>query len=370
MKKIIALIMAFVLVFSTTIFATDVDHDAIENFIPQADQQAIIRTLQDMSIAKSDFGFDDINFSQIYIAPDVPVYTYNNGAFENVSFKMYPLFTNGALFSFAVVTYFENNQRTAQIYRYIADAVNDAGVQTGDAVFFLYDAQGFKLICNNVSTLLSETLENQLTEIYDLNNNVSDAMAISWNYESGLLGYSEPYSSYSTRASGYVSCTISSVSQQYPTYKNLCWAASVACIGNKLKSMSKTAYNVASAYNPESPDTAGYLSDATSALSKVYGVTYYKYTACPSDNRIISNVSSGYPVYGQFTGGSISHAVVIYGISATGGYITIMDPFKPATYTVYVAYDSANARYSYAYTSPYASNTTIYLRGHACYDPC
>ena len=373
LMRIITLILTVVTIVTNTMIPVAANAEFTEkeeNGFSEKDYVAIIESLCAIAIDKEDYGFEDIDFYKLYLGNAFPVYEYENGNLNEVTFKFYPLYIQNELVAVAIANRVDGEQCSAQISRRIAFDINQAGAEINDEVCCVYDAEGLKLLCNGKFNLLSKTIDNHFCEILSPNDIVltgktaklaSDRVALSTDL---MIEYT------SLQAQNYYAVTVTSVSQNYPTYQHLCWAASVACIGNKIKSKSKTAYNVACAYRPGNPDQAGYTSDAVSALSSIYGVSYYGYSARPSDTRILTNITDGYPIYGQFTGGYISHAVVIYGISVTGGYISIMDPFTPGKYTIYSAYDSTNVCYTYAYISPYASSTTIYLRGHACYDPC
>ncbi|MBQ6949206.1 MAG: C39 family peptidase, partial [Firmicutes bacterium] len=112
---------------------------------------------------------------------------------------------------------------------------------------------------------------------------------------------------------------------------NLCWAASVACIGEYITGIYKTAYQVANQMG------IGFYDGATAtqmknAYSTIYGLNATKYTrASLTTSRIYGSIDNDKPVHGLFieSGGSMGHAVVIYGyyFDASGNcFVQYMNP--------------------------------------------
>lgn len=358
-KRLVGFMVVIALVlsaFSGTCFAADlVDMEVSSTNQQLDDQQTIIRTLQDISQAKEEFGFDNIDFSQITIGANVPVYEYVDGSMKDGSYRMYPLYENNQLIAFAVVTPLEDNQKMAQIYRDIADDVNKLNLQAGDLIYFVYDVDGFNIVCNNRSVLLSQIDEESLQDKFYPDRLRSTIDMASWNCNVLPLGYTDPIGVYSANAQTYYSLNVPNVHQGDGT--NLCWAASVACIGNYLKGQNASVTTIANGST-----SAAYLSTAISRLNSYYGLSYSNINAAPSDSRIFENIYHGWPMYACFHNKYVSHAVVIYGVNAVSGYITVMDPYKPSKLTAYSA--SYQNTSTYGYTSPYSSSGAIYLYQH------
>lgn len=358
-KRLVGIIVVIALVlssFSTTCFAADlVDMEVSSTSQQLDDQQTIIRTLQDISQAKEEFGFDNIDFSQIAIGANVPVYEYVDGSIKDGSYRMYPLYENNQLIAVAVVTPLEDNQKMAQIYRNIADDVNKLNLQAGDLLYFVYDVDGFNIVCNNRAVLLSHIDDESLQDKFYPDRLKSTVDMASWDCNILSLGYTDPIDVYSANAQTYYSINVTSVHQGEGT--QLCWAASITCIGNYRTGRNATLNDV------RNGDTsAASLSYAITRLNSFYGLQYTYISSVPSDNRMFSNIINGWPLYACFHNNAVSHAVVIYGINIVSGYITVMDPFKPSKLTAYSAsYENTS---TYGYTSPYSNTGPIYLYQH------
>lgn len=133
---------------------------------------------------------------------------------------------------------------------------------------------------------------------------------------------------------------------------DICWAASMACIGNYLTSSNYSAEDVARAYyGNEDWNRGATTSQAVAALYQVYNVEYEKRENVPSDTVLYSNLLEGYPIYAYWDANGLKHATVIRGI-VTGSYIQIMNPAS----SFMVAYKSGD---TYTYVGVNSSVTNI-----------
>lgn len=356
LKQNVGLFLAIIFIFSCNInvYADYAYHSASTELLSVSDQETIIAALQDIAPAADNFGLADIDFQKIRVSNCIPVYEILNGNLELLNFRIYALYESSILTAAAVVTDLQNNQYMAQIYTCIANDLNALNIHQGDSVCFVYDFGGFNIICNGKTTLLSSIENESLGTFASLQCNISD-YTIDWSEETVDLGYQDTAEALS--ASTYISCAITSQSQMRSSgYNNLCWAASVACIGNYKKGMNTNAAAIAN-YS----DISQSCSYAISRLNSYFSLSYKSVTGYPpSNSRIYTNIANKNPLYGVFTDWkNLSHAVVIYGVSATGGFITIMDPYTPSTHTAYST--SISSVTTYSYTSPYASSSTLYL---------
>lgn len=123
---------------------------------------------------------------------------------------------------------------------------------------------------------------------------------------------------------------------------NICWAATIACINNYVHGTSLTAIQVAKTYYGENYNKSFSTSSSAGVMRAHYNLLYQYYARVPSSNIILSNIQSGYPIYGRFVHSSGGHAVTIYGVNLISGYITVMDPEFGSTICYY-----SNGIYSY-----------------------
>lgn len=148
---------------------------------------------------------------------------------------------------------------------------------------------------------------------------------------------------------------VSYVSQNPPS--SICWAASMACIGNYLTSYSYSAKTFAQkVYGTSDWNKAASTATAVSGLKNVYGVSYIAGVGRPSTSKIQSNINAGYPVYATWSYSGGRHATVVRGYSEISS-IYVMDPefgFTTATYKLS----------GFQYVSGY-SGVTLTLDGYA-----
>lgn len=153
------------------------------------------------------------------------------------------------------------------------------------------------------------------------------------------LGYSSP-----DLARGVVlpatnityTCKVDKVSQERNTYKNFCWAASIACILRYNYKISYTMIEIVKKrFNDDIIDIgldAGKEADIINSYG--YGSIEYKPVNNASPSNIKDSLSRNYPIYGVFYSNSNNfknHAAVVYGctiISSTNEMtaINVMDP--------------------------------------------
>jgi len=252
------------------------------------------------------------------ICEPIETYIYKNNSFEK-GIDLYPVMYENKII---LLIYFHDDkvQFTTDLVSLMNSNLNyyDNFTLVYDAAScYIYKENNFILLKNyeennlSRSTLNPKTTTNYIFNLSSLSNN----MYLKFQ---PLLAKTQVY---------YECNNINFVSQGENT--GLCWAACSACIVNSIKNTSLTADSVAQKYYGTSDynnQLGVYDSDIPSVLSK-NGVSYYTYKSmAPSDNVILKNIQSGYPIFGSWQFVETRHATVIYGINPTSGYIYIMDP--------------------------------------------
>lgn len=307
----------------------------------------------------------DPRFSEEWsIGSRIYAYEYVDNEVCETRFSMYPVFSSGDLVALAIRTTLDDGEPAIQLTNCFVSQLREyynAGVKFA----LLYDAKSCYAIINGEFEKLADYSDqiDYRSSLVSLN-----LMDVS-NYETvqySELMYLETLDlelSTDTILSAKVSNNSNTLLLPFVTQNppsNICWAASVACIGNYLTSGSYTAKDIAiSYYGATSWNTGANIGEAMSVLSQNYGITYSRYGYyVPSDFQILNNINAGYPVYsswkwsnGNTTGG---HAVVIRGIMV-GSCVYVMDP----EYGYSIANKTSN---TYSYVSGY-SGVTLTMRG-------
>lgn len=314
MKKLIAIFVVSVLLITNLVpsFATSAVHES-----------KIIEALQKVEYIKDDMGLSDINFEEISISNPVYTYEYIDNTFIQ-SRIMYPLKINNKLIAWAITM--ENDDTSEfQITTALVKEVNLILTTEMEITFiydyehcYLFNGNEFYLIRKNAlkvegrSILETDKAEAITADLHLANINSSIAL----NYSAATT----------PRAPIYYSCSVGFVSQNPPS--NLCWAASVACIVNYRKDKNYTATQVAQKHFGETNFNNGVSpSDIPSILLTDYLMFFFSYkNEVPSGSAILHNIVEDFPIYASFKHSNGYHAVVIYGINVSGGYLSIMDP--------------------------------------------
>ena len=372
-KRMISLLIVFSLLVSAMIpmagaIAIDQDPPAVslddELLSELYDQILFMSSAQTLSMADS-----------YYLGDPIAAYEYIDDALVPVSYELYPVFSNGEIVYLATKTVDTDGSAHIQLSQpFTLLGILNAYADTASAVALLYDAEVCYFIADNdvVTVSRHEALENRssfaseesvLASAYQLNSlhgiSSSNTVIVATDHADTLAN---------ARASA--SLNVDYVSQLISGYSSyICWAASVACIGNFVTGGSYTARQIAEyRYYLEHGYESGAISDwnirasfsvAKQVMSSVYNITmnYYSTTVSNRDTRIYNDIALNHPVFSIWdwsvkkSDGTVvtgSHACVIRGIN-TGSYVLVMDP----EFGFAVAY--LNANNTYAYTSSYSS---------------
>lgn len=312
----------------------------------------VTKALEEAEELKSELGFSDINFDKLTFSDSILAYEYTKKGFVFNS-EFIPIKDNNRLVGWVIkadyngsAIYQFSNAFIGVIDNYIDNDTEFAIIYDYEHCY-VYDGSEIYIIGNvslNVASRLS--IENC--------SNVDFSPIELGNYEKT---YTVNYSANNdSRASAYISCRVSFVSQEPPS--SICWAASAACIINILLGYNLPAETIARYWygtNFNRPLNSSYFDDVLNS----YNLNYSYRAQVPSDAVIYSNINQGYPIMAAFNSSGGGHAVVVYGINITGGYIAVMDPeygFTRANYSL------ANG---YTYVSDYSGVTLSFSRA-AC----
>lgn len=156
----------------------------------------------------------------------------------------------------------------------------------------------------------------------------------------------------------YIRCEVDFVPQnEY----NICWAASIACIVNYLKTQDYTAYDVATDHYGQYFNQGLAQYQEINILRK-YGVNYASVAKINDKDSQFAlfkyNIERHFPMYAYFRHSGGDHISVIYGVEDFAKYVYIMEP---NTGFVTLSYDSSIGYYfmlpgdNYIYNFIYAS---------------
>ena len=280
-----------------------------------------------------------------YLGEEIPAYEYKEeGSIEEIM-QFYPIFKGEELAYFAIIAEDEDGGHV-QISDVFVSELKQQKTNMGN-IAFVYDTKGCYIISDGkVFCAKTYEIENPYRGRLDFTD--EDILQQVKLLQAGKLVKKEiiniDAAAESKGLTAYLNVPF--VSQEPPS--NLCWAASVACIGNYLTGYSYTAPYIALYVYGSYYNQGATLSTALNALLSKYSINYIfsSATSAPSDSLIYNNLSAGYPVYSIWTWYSGSHATVIKAIS-TGTYVIVMDP----EYGMSTAYKASGV---YKYYSGYS----------------
>ncbi len=329
MKKIVSIITMLCLTFMISAPALAVSSDSPSTNVISSISEA----LEVVEYDKSLWGFETVDFSNIYIGDAIYTYNYVDSAFEESNI-IYPIFSDDNLIALSI----SHDGAYQQIVTALVDEINYINPEQLALVYdaencYLYDGIDFHQIAQ--SQEIASDRDILLVDSIMLD---TDDIALSDLVPVVNLDYTTPLD----RAQTYFSCAVDYVSQ--PLNSDLCWAACIACISNYVRGTPFTATMIADETCGE-----GYLGAVSPdvlprMMYNEYSLNYSLEYSVPSDLVILKNIQKDYPVLALLNGNSSKkHMCVVYGINLVSGYITIMDPIFGFT-TVY----TKNNKYTYS----------------------
>ena len=333
LKRILSLLIAMIIAFGFNLF---VYAESIANSV----ENKIITVLQNTECIKDDMGLDGIDFCELYISNPINTYEFTNNGFVFLR-KAYPLLIDNNIIALALELG-SGVERTYQISTTFVDEINK--IKNGTPLAIVYDKEGAYVFFDGHFYLLglhSEKIIDRLNVCdfdmvkidVDKLNLVEISNGKKLNYEAAL----------SSRTTTYYECDVEYVTQN--PHENICWAASCAMIINSVRDYHYTAVQVARRHYNNDFDHDLPFGDEVDVLADFSVVYTYNGLIKPSGGVMLHNIRYGWPIFAGFTnsdGGG--HAVVIYGINVTSGYLYIMDPLVGARSA---SYNSANGYHYY-----------------------
>ena len=328
-------------------------------FLNTDDQNTFDAQLEDiLSCVSSDaegFGITEEELGNSYLAGPIFAYELNENGLEILDYEFYPIISNYRILFFVIK---DNNG--VSISQGLASELSYYS-RYDEPVALVYDKTNCYAVTSDDASLLC-TFSQPIPNRYSFSNKsqvvdfskAARVQLVSINSQQNLSSVFSAVSSASiilpTATRLDLALPVGFVSQNPPSY--ICWAATIACIGNYLTGSSYTAVQVAQSwYGSSNYNQKLFLSDASSVLYNKYSLFYGNtYSYAPSDTIIANNIGNGFPMYTCWAYSAGSHACTIRGISQSTSYIYVVDP----EYGLTIANKTSG---NYSYVSSYSATT-------------
>lgn len=315
--------------------------------LSESERIALAEALYGVEVQKDQLGLADTDFNNLRLGGPVQTYLCRNNMFES-GWVMYPIIDNEKLILWAI-----ENDGKFQLTAALVDEVNNE-INNEMPFAIVYDKESVYLYAKDTFTLLAiSAVEDDSRSVLDIDlaeDCVLKTVALSENTDF-------EYSSSVGRMPIYYGCDVKFVTQNPPS--TTCWAATIACIANYKNGTSLSAISVVQGYYGTSNYNREFYDGEVPNVLSGYGLSYVYRNEAPSNNVILENIITGYPLYSSWVASGVRHAVCLYGINSAGGYVYIMDP----EYGFTSAIDSGG---TYTYVSGY-SGTTLTLDRAVCH---
>lgn len=349
--KALALILCFCILSSfSSAFAASVE----------SEDDVFSKIKEGISMVVSDyagFGFTYDEIETVYICSPIKLYTYVDGKLVLSDREIYPIANSDAVL-FVALVYEVNGEVHADIQQTFSEQFTKL-YKNNESIALIYDAVSCYVVTENLATKLSDYEETSGRDMFDSTNEV---FSLATESDITFTGFSLNLPITTNQLSLYAVNETYALTVPYviQTDSNICWAASIACIGNYLTNEDYTAKEVAIAYFGEDDwhQDANFI-QSQRALLQVYDISYplYDSSSAPTDERITTNISRGYPMFSAWiVSTGTAHATVIRGINTSSESIFIMDP----AVGFYIAEKTGGA---YSYTNA-EDNKTLTMYGY------
>ncbi len=352
MKRVLPLILVISLLFTfTPTHASNISSEIVNQ---------ISRSLSFIEPEKELYGLKNVNFEKIQIGRPINAYEVINGSPNLMTFNFYPLFENENLVALALVNRQENGKTSVQISVELVEQLKKYS-NISDSIAMIYDAYGCYIFVNNHFTQIAKSDKTvsyrdsvkQFENSSYFKNSITRSKVVPTTAITRINFYSSSYP--------VILMDVPMYQQNTTTTSNLCWAYSVASIGNYKTLQNKDAVDIAKGWfgstNYNRPNS---LQNSITALDDEYSISYSEQSWITL-NQIYQDLSNDYPLLGVwgidgqiFNPAQPGHMTVIRGMSYDLNVISLMNPAWP--YYGFVNYN--DAKETYAYTS--SNNGLLY----------
>lgn len=321
-KKILLGVIIFCGCIVCTNFSSVVKAEDIE--IPSEDQLSLL--LGRVADTPEILGFESTDIGTFSIGESIPTYEYVNGSLVHTSFYMYPIFSNGNLLFFAIEIFGEGSGDVSwQLTPCYVDDISKYE-NSAEPIALIYDTSNCYIVSDDSANLIYTFCEPVSNRSEFTDETQVCAVVAASGISQGEVIASQTITSITAKA-GVMLNKVPFIGQS--PFKNLCWAASVAMVGQyKTGSKQLVSYIAQQVYPIGNFDLTLDLTGTRGILNKIYSIGYNNYSesAVPSDDLMTRNLANSNPLITRWSGSSKSHCMVIRGIESSPASVYIVDP--------------------------------------------
>lgn len=293
--------------------------------------------------------------TNVSLGDPIPIYRFENGEFTDSGVKKYPLFSGSNLVAF-VTAYINSHGHLATQFSFsLAEEVSDYMVANQEFAFVgddyaVYATNGTEITKLDDCVTISESMIQSAASI----SVASTSQSASFK---NVVQTVEVCPKVPLQASAFAAaaiddsdeCNVDFVTQNSPEYPNteICWAASLACIGNYLIGEDLyDAFSLADEHygRPGNYDDRVHINSFRSIFIDCYDIDYYQtYSNCPNFTFLQACIAADMPFVVRVTNSNSDlgwgHFIVAYGWWQTIGsgvdrYVMYMDPDSNDEFTM------------------------------------
>lgn len=304
----------------------------------------ISNLLDSVLIEPEAYGLSTSDFTNLSLGEQIPTYRVESRGLTETETYLYPLYSNNKLIAH-ITSFYHNGVLNSGFSTALATAMSNLPNKvTAHAI--VYDYAGTNIVWENGTALAYECTDVSLSSMDTLPSTISIALSTTNEANTIPVSYS-PTSAANSRGSGYA---VMSVYRYYQGSSSLCWAYSVASIGNTLSGAElHSGVSIARALHGDDYNHGATAAQAINTLNDSYTGIYY--TVRTASNSTLTEsvaydfIDAGYPIYMHHHITGHNHATVLRLINTSTKIFGIMNPATGS----YETYSYSGTDYAYVH---------------------
>lgn len=356
MKRLVSMILVLTMAFSCSCFpAYAVDAMSTDTIIRDP-LTATLSNVQTLLLSVSEepeaYGIAPDSLSNLTLGAQILSFVASNGELVESSNYIYPLYSDGELIAL-ITSFYVNGILESMISTDFVDDISELDVET-QSYAIIYDCNGVQLVTENGTEMIDEypydLTRSPVTsiELAEIDSVLEVSAQKNGNLYTVANGFDNGISTASVTGSGNATMNVYKYNQG--AY-HLCWAFSIASIGNTLwGSEPYDGVDVAQALYGTSDYDKG--ANTTQALQMLNTLYYYQYgisTATLAESTAYDFINAQYPIFMKYycAASDGNHAAVLRAINTSTHYFSIMNPGNGT----YQGFTNSSGNYAITYNA-------------------
>lgn len=295
------------------------------------------------------YGISSNSLHNLSLGEQIPTYILSDDDPVETSSYVYPLYSGNELIAH-ITSFYVGNTLESMISTELSSVVNEL-LNENSTYAIVYDCDGVQLVSSQgIEPIAEYSTDPNLGSVYSYVEDNSDLALYIASTNEAASTIPIAFDSIDVMGTNGSGNTSMEVYKYYQGNTLLCWAYSVASIGNTLfGSELHTGVEVAMIYWGSDYNRGLAIAGAIDTLNFVYPCYYEVSSSTLSESTAYDHIDAGFPIYMNYQTPDTkhAHAVVLRAINTSSHYFSIMNPGSGT----YQGYTNTSGAYSITYNS-------------------